>query len=95
MKNFITYLCFILLHCNYSAQIINIYYKSSPIEFVIYDLSGKKVKIFQRQFMKSGLQQFVWDGTDIQNKKVAPGVYIYQLKTNSQSLSKKLILTSY
>ena len=45
--------------------------------------------------MKSGLQQFVWDGTDIQNKKVAPGVYIYQLKTNSQSLSKKLILTSY
>ena len=68
---------------------------SSPIEFIIYDLSGKKVKIFQRQFMKSGLQQFVWDGTDIQNKKVAPGVYIYQLKTNSQSLSKKLILTSY
>ena len=54
---------------------------------------GKKVKIFQRQFMKSGLQQFVWDGTDIQNKKVAPGVYIYQLKSNSQSLSKKLILT--
>ena len=68
---------------------------SSPIEFIIYDLSGKKVKIFQRQFMKSGLQQFVWDGTDIQNKKVAPGVYIYQLKTNSQSLSKKLILTTY
>lgn len=68
--------------------------RSSPIEFIIYDLYGKKVKIFQRQFMKSGLQQFVWDGTDIQNKKVAPGVYTYQLKSNSKSLSKKLILTS-
>ena len=35
MKNFITYLFFILLHCNYTAQNINIYYDSSAIEFVI------------------------------------------------------------
>ena len=69
--------------------------KSSPIEFVIYDLSGKKIKIFQFEFIKNGLQQIVWDGTDIQNKKVAPGIYIYQLKSNSQSLSKKLILSSF
>ena len=43
MKNFITYLFFILLHCNYSAQNINIYYENSAIEFVIGDSLDLKI----------------------------------------------------
>ena len=66
---------------------------SLNIEVAIFDLSGRIVKKFD--IGKPGvlsLINFSWDGTDREGQELPSGVYILQLKTNSHSSTKKLIL---
>lgn len=65
---------------------------SSEIELVIYDLFGRKIKTLEKDFYQQGQYQTIWDGTNEANTKVASGTYIYTLRSNSYTLSKKMIL---
>lgn len=53
----------------------------------IYNSKGQLVK----SFAQVGSQN-VWNGTDNQGNAVTSGIYYYQLKTATQSLTKKMIL---
>ena len=67
--------------------------KASRVSVVIYDLLGRKVRtLIDSEQKEAGYFTARWNGLDNLGGQVATGVYIYQLKTNSQSISRKMIL---
>ncbi len=62
-----------------------------PAGLDIYDVSGRKVKSFSpAQIFKR--QQIIWDGTDQLGRKLPQGIYFIQVKTRSETITKKMIL---
>lgn len=64
----------------------------SKVHINIYDIVGKKVNTLIRQDMNSGLHQIKWNRKNQTGNFVPNGVYIYELKTPNQTLSRKLIV---
>lgn len=66
----------------------------ADIDIAIYDITGRLVKDFAPA-KPSSLQSidFYWDGVDNDGQKLTSGVYMLQIKTAGQSVTKKIILT--
>lgn len=45
------------------------------VDLEVYDVAGRKVRTLVGRNIRSGDHQFVWDGTDQQGRKAAPGSY--------------------
>jgi len=60
----------------------------------IFDISGRLVKtLFDRNPPRAGgIQSVNWDGADNSGSIVSSGIYLYRLKTDSGSISRKMIL---
>ncbi|GAB4344023.1 MAG: hypothetical protein Kow0037_32450 [Calditrichia bacterium] len=65
---------------------------AEPVELVIYNVLGEKVRQLVSGQRESGLHRMVWDGRDETGQRVASGVYLYQLKTPSLTRTKKMML---
>lgn len=61
--------------------------KATNIQLIIYNIFGQKVAELLNTFQKPGKYSFKWNAKDF-----ASGVYIYQIKSNEFTQSKKLIL---
>ncbi|HPS46813.1 MAG TPA: T9SS type A sorting domain-containing protein, partial [Bacteroidales bacterium] len=62
--------------------------KSSNISLFIYDIYGNEVKrIKENEFMTSGNYSIEFDASEI-----ASGIYFYQIKTETNQISKKMII---
>lgn len=66
--------------------------KSGGVKISIYDLNGHLVKTLVQENQQQGKHQVVWDGLDRSNQKVVSGFYIYSIKFDNATLSKKMIL---
>ncbi len=66
--------------------------KSSHTNLTVYNINGMAVKTLLNKTMSSGTQKMKWDGTDSNGNTVAAGVYMYMLKTNAGTITKKMIL---
>jgi len=61
------------------------------VEVSIFDVSGRRVKRLADRVFEGGRQhELRWDGTNDEGRKVAGGVYFYQLRTPSFTSQKKL-----
>jgi len=58
---------------------------------MIYDLTGKLVKGLYEGTLSAGNQQFIWDGTNSGNQRIA-GTYICRFVTNKVNLSTRIML---
>ena len=56
----------------------------------VYNLEGRLVKTLVNQVMSAGNHVVNWDGTNEIGAKVSTGMYIYQLKTNSTNLNRRM-----
>ena len=56
----------------------------------VYNLEGRLVKTLVNQVMTPGNHVVNWNGTNEVGAKVSTGMYIYQLKTNSTNLKRKM-----
>ncbi len=65
--------------------------KTSQVRITIFDLLGKEVATLVNKKQDAGTYTVIWDGRDRNGKTVASGVYLYQMKTNKYSNTKKLI----
>lgn len=68
---------------------------ASGYEFVkleIFNILGQAVKTLIDEPLPPGLHSVVWDGTDDKNARVATGVYLYRLKLDDASQTKKMVL---
>ncbi len=74
----------------------NIYFtlkENSIVTLEIYDILGRRVKsLISNEQMNAGLQNIKWNGADQSGNKVASGIYIYRIKANNFSSSKKMML---
>jgi PA domain/FlgD Ig-like domain len=61
-------------------------------ELDVYDLGGRLVKHLIDGQQPAGSHAVVWNGTDANGRRMAPGVYLYRLKAGSHSESKQMIL---
>lgn len=66
--------------------------KSGECELKIFNLIGNTVTVLYQGLQSAGYSTIQWDGRNQQGQMVASGVYFYQLKTDGQILTRKLIL---
>ncbi len=60
------------------------------VNLAVYNLEGRLVKTLVDQIMSSGQHITNWDGTNEKGTKVSTGMYIYQLRTNSTLLNRRM-----
>ena len=60
------------------------------VSLAVYNLEGRLVKTLVNQAMNSGQHIANWDGTNEMGAKVSTGMYIYQLRTNSILLNRRM-----
>lgn len=66
----------------------------SPINtsLKIYNIRGQLVKTFFERELTPGRYEMVWDGKDESGAEVASGIYMYRLKTEQGTITRKMIL---
>ena len=64
----------------------------SSVKLDIYDIIGKRITTLIDKFQNKGYYKYLWNGTDINGKKVGSGIYFYRLITNEYRNTKKMIL---
>lgn len=66
--------------------------KADHVTVTIYDVSGKKVRTLVNGAVSTGWHKTNWDGTDDRGEEVASGVYFCILRTETATVSRKLVL---
>ena len=66
--------------------------KSGTISLRIYDIMGKLIYTVYDGFQRAGNHNVLWDGLDQNKRPVSSGVYFYRLVTQSNTISKKMVL---
>ena len=66
--------------------------KSGTISLRIYDIMGKLIYTVYDGFQRSGNHNVLWTGLDQNKRPVSSGVYFYRLVTQSNTISKKMVL---
>jgi hypothetical protein len=61
--------------------------KASEVEISIFNLQGQKVATLVRGQQTAGAHKIIWNGADEFGRRVASGVYLYQLKVGDPSTS--------
>ena len=59
---------------------------------MIYDVMGREVATLQNNEMKAGYHSVRWDARNQMGRKVAAGVYFYQIKTARYLKTRKMVL---
>ena len=54
--------------------------------------SGEGVELLQLEYTQPGRYEAFWDGTDLQGRQVASGMYFMQLIVNGQSIVKRMVV---
>ncbi|HEX9916189.1 MAG TPA: T9SS type A sorting domain-containing protein [candidate division Zixibacteria bacterium] len=68
--------------------------KDDEVTLMIYNVLGQKVKaLIDHQDLPAGTKQVEWNGTDANNNPVASGTYFYQITTENNRITKKMVLT--
>jgi subtilisin family serine protease len=62
------------------------------VSLVVYNVLGRKVKTLVNEFQTAGFKRVEWNGKDNSGKKVASGVYYYELKAGEFSQTRKMVL---
>ena len=66
--------------------------KASEVTIAIYNLRGQLVRTLVSQPYAAGRHKVVWDGKDVDDVRVASGVYVYRLEAKDFVATKKLTL---
>ena len=86
------------LHQNYPNPfnpITTIHYdlpEASHVNFVIYDVLGRKVIDLVGQEVSAGYQTITWNGRNMMGNPVSAGIYFYQIQAKDFVKVRKMIL---
>jgi hypothetical protein len=66
--------------------------KGGQAEVTVYDVLGRRVRALLGGFVQAGDHSVIWDGCDDSGEEVAPGAYLFQLRTDGAAETRKLVL---
>jgi flagellar hook assembly protein FlgD len=67
--------------------------KQSQIMLLVYNINGQLIRHLADGLYSGGIHQIMWNGKDDTGRIVASGTYLYQLVSENQKFSRKLILS--
>ncbi|MBR9977259.1 MAG: T9SS type A sorting domain-containing protein [Bacteroidetes bacterium] len=59
----------------------------------VYNLLGREVRTLVNEVRPAGRTMVTWNGRDNTGRMVPAGIYVYKLTTNTQSVSRRMMLT--
>ena len=62
-----------------------------PVELVVYDVAGRRVRELVRAAQPAGRHAVSWDGTGAEGRPLAPGVYFVRLVAGSEERVRKML----
>jgi hypothetical protein len=65
---------------------------SGKVKIVFYDLLGKKIYAFEKDYDSPGMHDFKWNGKDETGNEVSSGIYFCTVETGKNFKSLKLVL---
>lgn len=65
--------------------------KQNEVTIKIYDILGREIKTFRQGEQNIGIHGVRWDGTNNHGIKAVPGIYFYQLITNKEIQTMKMV----
>jgi len=70
------------------------FYNATPgnVQIDVFNLKGQKVRSLVNAFYDKGEHYAHWDGTDGSGHEVSSGIYLYQMKKDDYSSTKRMIL---
>jgi len=66
--------------------------KRGYVELVVFDLLGRHVRTLVAAEQQPGQHHVLWDGKNDHGELVSSGVYLYQLRAGSSSMTKRMLL---
>lgn len=66
--------------------------KPGQTSLVIYDLSGREVRVLVNEPLKAAEYAKIWDGRNSEGREVASGIYFYKLTTSGFEETRKMVL---
>jgi C1A family cysteine protease len=66
--------------------------RSSFVSLAVYDITGHLIRTLMNERKGAGEYEVLWDGTGERGRRVASGVYFYQLKAGTFSETRKMVL---
>ena len=66
--------------------------RRSQVTFTIYNILGEEIKVLIHRMLPPGDYQLPWDGRNEQRSAVASGVYLYRLKSEEYTQTRKMML---
>jgi len=64
---------------------------SGEMSLIIYDMLGRRVRSLVEQPAQAGFYQVEWNGRNDHNRLVSSGIYFYVLRTQNETLTRKMI----
>ncbi len=65
----------------------------SEISIKIYNILGTEIKtLFDNEFISAGAHKIVWDGRDNNNQVIPSGMYLFQIRSGNEIITKKMSL---
>ncbi|VAW23779.1 hypothetical protein MNBD_BACTEROID01-524 [hydrothermal vent metagenome] len=65
--------------------------KSANVQLIVYDIFGREIISLVNSRSDAGYHNVQWDGRNMIGGKVPPGIYVYQIKTEGGTSSRKLL----
>jgi hypothetical protein len=65
---------------------------ASRVRIVIFDVTGRPVRLLVDEKFEAGISSAAWDGTRDSGEAAASGVYFYRIEAGSFSESRKMVL---
>ena len=67
--------------------------ESGNIELGVYDAVGRRIYAIYNGYQQAGSHNVLWTGVDQSYNSVPSGIYFYRLKTETTTITKKMVLT--
>ncbi|MDP8201455.1 MAG: T9SS type A sorting domain-containing protein, partial [Candidatus Tenebribacter burtonii] len=64
----------------------------SEVKLIIFNIKGQIIKSLINEYLNIGKHSVNWDGCDNSGQSVGSGVYLYQIKTPTETITKRMLL---
>lgn len=78
------------MHTTIQYQLAN--QKELPVQIIVYNLMGQKIRTILQTSQSAGVYQASWDGRDERGRLVGAGIYIYRISAGAFHKTQKMIV---